>query len=69
MKSWTTADEFLWLTERVPRWRKRKGGENKGFMKRTGDEFLEAFPTSKITRSKVNKVSIASIMLSHVDRP
>ena len=62
MKNWTTKEEYEWLAERFPRWYKRRERQERGFIKKTTAEFLVMFPDRKAIRSKLESVSIPSLL-------
>lgn len=58
-KPWMTLKEYVWLSDRIPQWHKRK--EHKGFMRDTTVAFLETFPDTKVDRSVAKKVGAAFV--------
>ena len=61
-QTWTTAEEYLWLKERIPQWRQRRQ-RGQRFVPKTTSDFLLAFPT-KLPRAKVQAVSITLLSFS-----
>lgn len=59
MKPWTEPDEFAWLSERIPDWRKTAGTKRRRreWLKDTVSDFLKVFATSGSAREKAPGVS------------
>ena len=61
-QTWMTAEEYLWLKERIPQWHQRCQRGQK-FVPKTTSDLLLAFPT-KLPCAKVQAISITLLSFS-----
>ena len=63
MKPWTTPEQFVWLSERIPHWHRRRCEKGLKFLEKVTIDFCKAFPDCTIAFKGLRGVSLHPFLL------